>query len=140
MTLAVQKLSPQAVLPKRADDGAAGYDLTASEMAVILPGCHGSVHTGLAVAVPGGTYGRVAPRSGLAVRNGIGVLAGVVDASYRGEVMVVLINHSQEPFHVYRGDRIAQLVLERIETPDVVEVGSLPETGRGAGGFGSTGR
>lgn len=95
--------------------------------------------TGVAVVLPVGTYGRVAPRSGLAVKHGINVGAGVVDPDYTGEVKVLLFNHGVDAFEVKRGDRIAQLILERCETPDVEEVGVIAETARGAGGFGSTG-
>jgi len=97
------------------------------------------VPTGIAVAVPGGTYGRVAPRSGLAAKSGIDVGAGVVDADYRGELKVVLFNHSDEPLYVKPGDRIAQLVLERIACASVHEVDDLDATDRSADGFGSTG-
>ena len=96
--------------------------------------------TGIAIAVPQGTYGRVAPRSGLAVKHGLGTGAGVIDADYRGEVMVVMFNHSDEDFEIKQGDRCAQLVLERIVNPNVVEVeGDLEISVRGSGGFGSTG-
>jgi dUTP pyrophosphatase len=134
----VQVLDPGATLPKRQTPGSAGYDLATSEDFEILPGQRRLVKTGLRVAVPEGTYGRVAPRSGLAVRYGIQTLAGVVDCDYRGELGVVLINHGSDPFRASRGDRIAQLVLERVETPDVAVVDDLDDTRRGEGGFGST--
>ena len=91
------------------------------------------------MAIPEGHYGRVAPRSGLAVKNFIDVGAGVIDCDYRGALGVVLFNHSADDFHIKPGDRIAQLIIEKISTPDVVEVDDLDETARGAGGFGSTG-
>ncbi|CAI5495669.1 unnamed protein product, partial [Closterium sp. Naga37s-1] len=97
------------------------------------------VKTDLAVAIPLGTYARVAPRSGLALKHSINVGGGVVDYDYRGNVGVILFNHSDNDFPVKVGDRVAQLILERIMTPDVVEVEELDETTRGAGGFGSTG-
>jgi dUTP pyrophosphatase len=97
------------------------------------------VDTGIAIAVPEGTYGRVAPRSGLASKHFIDTGAGVIDADYRGEVKVLLFNHSEVDFPVKEGDRIAQLVLERIYTPEVTVVEELEESVRGAGGFGSTG-
>ena len=96
--------------------------------------------TDLSIAVPEGTYGRVAPRSGLAVKHFLDVGAGVVDADYRGPLGVVLFNFGKEDYQVREGDRIAQLVLERIVTPDVLEVESLDDTQRGEGGFGSTGK
>ena len=97
------------------------------------------ISTSLAIAVPEGTYGRVAPRSGLASKSFIDTGAGVIDADYRGEVKVLLFNFSDQEFHVQKGDRVAQLVLERIYTPEVMEVEDLEESVRGAGGFGSTG-
>jgi dUTP pyrophosphatase len=97
------------------------------------------VKTDLSVAIPRGTYARVAPRSGLAWKKFIDVGAGVVDYDYRGNVGVILFNHGEEDFVVRKGDRVAQLILERIVTPDVVECDDLDDTERGAGGFGSTG-
>lgn len=97
------------------------------------------VKTDLSIAIPFGTYARVAPRSGLAWKNFIDVGAGVVDYDYRGNVGVILFNHGKEDFVIKHGDRVAQLILEKIATPDVVEVDDLDETDRGAGGFGSTG-
>lgn len=97
------------------------------------------VPTGVRVAVPPGYYGRVAPRSGLAVKKFVDVGAGVIDADYRGDIGVVLFNLSDVPFEVKRGDRIAQLVIEKISMGDVIQVESLDDTQRGDGGFGSTG-
>ncbi len=136
----VALLHPRAVPPERKSAGAAGYDLCACEDASVPTGGCTLVNTGVAVAVPEGTYGRVAPRSGLAVR-GIGVGAGVVDADYRGPVKVLLFNHSHPgALEVKAGDRIAQLVVETIRTPPVLVVPKLDGTERGAGGFGSTGK
>lgn len=139
MALRVTKLVPEAVLPQRGSPGAVGYDLVATQGLVILPGQRGLVPTGLSLELPPGTYGRVAPRSGLAVKNGLDVGAGVIDPDYRGEIKVVLFNFDKEPFMVKYGYRVAQLVIERCETPEVVEVQALEETERGEGGFGSTG-
>jgi len=97
------------------------------------------VNTGIAIVIPKNCYGRIAPRSSLAVKHGIQVGAGVIDPDYTGEVKVVLFNQGQDDFKISVGDRIAQLVLERCETPDVREVLTIDETARGAGGFGSTG-
>lgn len=97
------------------------------------------VATDLAVAVPPGTYGRIAPRSGLAAKHMIDTGAGVIDADYRGEIKILLFNHSEVDFPISEGDRIAQLVLEKIVTPEVQEVDNLEESVRGTGGFGSTG-
>jgi dUTP pyrophosphatase len=138
--LCVQLLTPAARAPVRASADAAGYDLFAAAAVVVPPsGGRALVPTDVAVAVPPGTYGRVAPRSGLAVKHGIDVGAGVIDADYRGAVSVVLFNHGAAPFAVAAGDRVAQLVLSRIATPAVAVVAHLPSTTRGAGGFGSTG-
>ncbi|PNW71917.1 hypothetical protein CHLRE_16g667850v5 [Chlamydomonas reinhardtii] len=137
--LLVKKLNDKATLPKRGSAGAAGYDLASAEDTVIPAKGKGIVKTGLSIRCPKGTYGRVAPRSGLAVKNFIDTGAGVVDEDYRGEVGVVLFNHSDVDFVVKVGDRVAQLVLERIATPDVEEVEELDATDRGANGYGSTG-
>ena len=137
--LKVQKLNNNAALPKRSTEGAAGYDLCASQDCIIPAGGKGLVHTGLAISFPAGLYARIAPRSGLALKKFIDVGAGVVDHDYRGEVGVILFNHGDQDFQVKMGDRIAQLILEKIDTPPVEEVQGLGDTVRGSGGFGSTG-
>lgn len=133
--------SEKATLPTKGSALAAGYDLYSSEEAVIPAQGQGLVATDISIIVPVGTYGRVAPRSGLAVKHGISTGAGVIDADYRGEVKVVLFNHSKKDFEIKKGDRIAQLVLERIINADIKEISAeeLTNTERGAGGFGSTG-
>eukprot|EP01004_Peranema_trichophorum_P010638 NODE_9452_length_590_cov_33.184154_g8817_i0.p1 GENE.NODE_9452_length_590_cov_33.184154_g8817_i0~~NODE_9452_length_590_cov_33.184154_g8817_i0.p1 ORF type:complete len:174 (-),score=34.48 NODE_9452_length_590_cov_33.184154_g8817_i0:69-536(-) len=138
-TLKVKKLSEHAILPRRGTEFSAGYDLSSAHDSIVPANGKSLVPTDLAIAVPEGTYGRVAPRSGLAVKFHIDVGAGVIDADYRGNVQVVLFNHSNTDFVIKRGDRIAQLILEKIVTPDVEELQELPVTERGAGGFGSTG-
>jgi dUTP pyrophosphatase len=126
--------------------GSAGMDLRAAvaeEQALTLePGARALVPTGLKIALEVGYEAQVRPRSGLALKHGITCLnaPGTIDSDYRGEVGVILINHGQEPFVVRRGERIAQLVIARHEQATMVEVGTLDETARGAGGFGSTGR
>ncbi|PGH16060.1 deoxyuridine 5'-triphosphate nucleotidohydrolase [Helicocarpus griseus UAMH5409] len=137
--LLIKKLVPSARAPTRGSAFAAGYDLYCAKGIVIPSKGKALVDTGLAIAVPEGTYGRIAPRSGLAAKHFIDTGAGVIDADYRGEVKVLLFNFSDVDFTINEGDRIAQLVLERIYTPDVVEVEQLEESVRGAGGFGSTG-
>ena len=143
MALNVRKLVPHATLPARATPGAAGYDLFSADGYVILPGHRVVVSTGITVELPPGTYGRVAPRSGLAVKHGLDCLAGVIDPDYTGELKVVLLNtDGRNPFVIRPGYRIAQLILEKFETADVVEVAGecTPlTTERGAAGFGSTG-
>jgi deoxyuridine 5'-triphosphate nucleotidohydrolase len=137
--LEVKRLAESSKLPSRGSLLAAGYDLYASEGVVIGARGRALVPTGIAVAVPAGTYGRIAPRSGLAVKHGIDIGAGVVDADYRGEVKVVTFNHGDEDYTVIVGSRIAQLIIERIETPEVHETDALCVTARNASGWGSTG-
>jgi dUTP pyrophosphatase len=131
-------------LPAYQSAGAAGLDLLAAvETPVTLaPGARALVPTGLAVALPAGFEAQVRPRSGLAARHGVTVLnaPGTVDADYRGEIKVILVNHGQAPFTVDRGERIAQLVVAPVTTATLLAVDSLDETARGEGGFGSTGR
>ena len=137
--LLFKRLHPEARLPTRGSAGAAGLDLYAAERVTLAPGSRAAVRTGLAVAIPAGFYGRVAPRSGLAVRHGIDVLAGVIDSDYRGEILCALVNHGRETFEVEPGARVAQLIVEAIATPDPAWAEDLGDTGRGSGGFGSTG-
>ncbi|EIW82519.1 dUTP pyrophosphatase [Coniophora puteana RWD-64-598 SS2] len=137
--LLIKKLSNKAKTPTRGSPLAAGYDLYSAEDKVIPARGKALIDTQLSIAVPAGTYGRVAPRSGLASKFMIDTGAGVIDADYRGTVFVLLFNLSDKDFQVSEGDRIAQLIIERIYTPEILEVEDLDETLRGAGGFGSTG-
>ncbi len=127
-------------LPEYASAGAAGADLRASEETVLAARGRAAVATGLRLEIPPGHVGLVWPRSGLAVRHGIDTLAGVVDSDYRGEVRVVLVNHGEEPFRIARGDRIAQLLIQRVEQALFRPGAQLEASSRGEGGFGSTGR
>jgi dUTP pyrophosphatase len=135
----VRRLDPGMPLPTYAHPGDAGADLHAASDVYIGPGERATVPTGIAIALPAGLAGFIHPRSGLAARNGIGVLGGTVDAGYRGELAVILINHGQEGVYVARGDRIAQLVIQRVEHVTFAETADLPPSARGGGGFGSTG-
>ncbi len=130
-------------LPAYATEGAAGFDLLAAvaEPQTLAPGKQALIPTGLAFAIPNGYEGQVRPRSGLAAKHGITVLnaPGTIDADYRGEVQVILINHGDLPFTVERGMRIAQFLLAPVTRADLTPVDSLDDTARGAGGFGSTG-
>lgn len=137
--LSIKRLSENATLPKRGSEFSAGLDLSSAEDKIIPAGERALVKTDLSIACPPGTYARIAPRSGLALKKGIDTGAGVVDADYRGPVGVILFNWGKEDFEIKIGDRIAQLILEQIVLPDVVETDELPETVRGEGGFGSTG-
>lgn len=129
--------------PSRATEHAAGFDLRAAvdEPLVLQPGGRALVPTGLSIAIPAGYEGQVRPRSGLAIHHGIGLLnsPGTIDADYRGEVKVILINHGSEPFTIARGDRIAQLVIASLVECDLVLTAELSDTTRGEGGFGSSG-
>ncbi|HZH30400.1 MAG TPA: dUTP diphosphatase [Pyrinomonadaceae bacterium] len=133
------KLHPAAQLPSRGSAGAAGLDLFSVEAVRLGAGARAMVRTGLSVAIPRGFYGRIASRSGLAVRHGLDVLAGVIDSDYRGEIVCALVNHGREALTLEAGQRIAQLIVEAIITPDAVWADALDETARGEGGFGSTG-
>jgi len=140
--LAVRRLHPDAILPTRAYAGDAGLDLHAIEAVTLAPGARAAVGTGIAVAIPEGQGGLVLPRSGLAARSGIALVnaPGLIDAGYRGEIRVLLLNTDREaPCAIAVGDRIAQLVLVRLELPPTVEVDELPPSERGEGGFGSSG-
>ena len=138
----VRRLDPDLPMPAYAHPGDAGADLVAAEDAELAPGCRALVRTGLAVAIPDGFVGLVHPRSGLAARLGVTVLnaPGTVDAGYRGEILVNLVNHDPAAtVKIARGDRIAQLVVQRVERAAFHVVDELPGTSRGAGGHGSTG-
>lgn len=139
--LRVRRLDPGVPLPAYAHAGDAGLDLTAAEELTLAAGEHGAVRTGLAIAVPPGWVGLVHPRSGLARRHGLTVTnaPGTIDAGYRGEVTVLLVNLGADEVVIQRGDRIAQLLLQRVGQAQVVEVEDLDDTARGSGGFGSTG-
>jgi len=137
--LLIKKLSEKAKLPTRGSAFAAGYDIYAAKDTIVPARGKVLVDTDISMAVPAGTYGRIAPRSGLASKHMIDTGAGVIDADYRGQVKVLLFNHGEKDFEVKEGDRVAQLVLERIYTPEVLEVQELEESVRGEGGFGSTG-
>ena len=137
--LLVKRLRDDAHLPVRQTAGSAGYDLYSVEDVSIAPGEWSCVGTGVSFTVPEGTYGRIAPRSGLSCK-GTHVGAGVVDRDYTGEVKVLLFNMNREKcVEIAKGDRVAQLLLSKIALCDVLEVDSLSETDRGSGGFGSTG-
>jgi len=137
--LRFKKLDESATLPTRGSMQAAGLDLYSIEAVVIEPKQRALVRTGLAVAIPEGHYGRVAPRSGLAVQKGLDVLAGVIDADYRGEIRCALYNSGDEKIELPGQSKICQLIIEKIITPTAVWADEISETDRGSGGFGSTG-
>ncbi|KAL5704569.1 dUTP diphosphatase [Ranunculus cassubicifolius] len=135
----VKKLSEKAILPSRASPLSAGYDLSSAVEIVVPARGKSLIPTDLSISIPEGTYARIAPRSGLTWKHSIDVGAGVIDADYRGAIGVILFNHSDVDFEVKYGDRIAQLIIQKIMTPEVFEVEDLDSTVRGVGGFGSTG-
>jgi len=137
--LDVKLLLPEAIVPTKATPGAAGWDLYSAENVVIPAGQWLAVETGIAVAIPEYHVGFIWPRSGLSVKHGIDVLAGVVDSDYRGGIAAVLVNHGTEPFEVDIGMRIAQLVVQRYEATQLQVVSELGRTHRDVRGFGSTG-
>ena len=141
MKISYLKLDRDLPTPRHAHLGDGGVDLYARQSVLIEAGMWVKVPTGIAVAIPDGYAGLVVPRSGLAARQGVGVVngPGLIDAGYRGEVAVLLINHGPKPVSVERADRIAQLVVVPVVEQELVEVEELPPTGRGGGGFGSTG-
>ena len=142
LSIPLRRLDPDLPLPSYAHPGDAGADLVAAEDVELLPGARAAVRTGVALAIPDGYVGLVHPRSGLAARLGVTVLnaPGTVDAGYRGEILVILVNHDRvNTVKISRGDRIAQLVVQRVERAVFQVVDELDETVRGAGGHGSTG-
>lgn len=134
----INKLNNSATVPTRGSIKAAGYDLYAIESYVLKPGERKLFKTGLSMEIPSGLYGRIAPRSGLAFKNGIDVLAGVIDEDYRGEIGVILINLGNEDKVIASDDKIAQIIFENYTEVDFSESTKLEETSRGAGGYGST--
>jgi dUTP pyrophosphatase len=139
----ITRLDDGVPLPSYAKPGDAGADLCSRVDMVLAPGERALVPTGISVALPHGYVALVHPRSGLAIKHGISMVntPGTVDAAYRGELQVILINHDlKEPFTIQKGDRIAQLVIQKVEHAEFIEVSSLPGTHRSVGGFGSTGK
>ncbi len=138
-TLDFKKLDVRATLPTRGSALAAGLDLYSIEDLTIGPRQRQLARTGLAVAIPEGYYGRIAPRSGLALRTGLDVLSGVIDADYRGEIGCLLYNTGDETINLPAQSKICQLIIEKIITPEAVWADEINETNRGSGAFGSTG-
>jgi dUTP pyrophosphatase len=137
--LSFKRLDPSATLPTRGSSHAAGLDLHSIAEVTLEPQQRALVATGLAASIPVGYYGRVAPRSGLATRNGLDVMAGVIDADYRGEILCLLYNAGDEKIFLPAQSKICQLIIEKIITPSAVWSDEISETERGSGGFGSTG-
>jgi dUTP pyrophosphatase len=141
--LLIQQLDPELPLPRFAKPGDAGADLYARIDLILAPGERALMPTGIAIALPPGFAAFIHPRSGLAIRDGLSMVnaPGTIDASYRGEVQVILVNmDTKNSISIKRGDRVAQLIVQRVENVQIVPVDALPGTERGAGGFGSTGK
>ena len=139
----ITRLDESVPLPSYAKPGDAGADLCSRIDAILQPGERALIPTGISVALPNGYVALVHPRSGLAIKHGISMVntPGTVDAAFRGELQIILINHDlQQPFEIKKGDRIAQLVIQKVERAEFVEVQTLPGTHRAEGGFGSTGK
>jgi dUTP pyrophosphatase len=139
MKLFVKKLSPGAKVPTRAHHDDAGLDLYANEEYMLRPGEIHGVPTGIAMAVSAGSVGLIWGKSGLAFKAGIGVLGGVIDAQYRGEIVVIVTNHGAVDYRIEKGSKIAQILIQKVELLETEEVAELDDTLRGAGAFGSTG-
>ncbi len=137
--LLVKRLTQTATLPTRGSVQAAGLDLYADASVSIMPHCGNLVPTGISVVIPDGYYGRIAPRSGISVKTGLIVNAGVIDSDYRGEIKIVFQNPTNNFVDLKAGEKVAQLIIEKIAILDVKEVDSLDNTQRGSNGFGSTG-
>ena len=137
--LLVKRLTDTAILPTRGSAEAAGLDLYADRSVSIMPHCNNLVPTGISVVIPTGYYGRIAPRSGISVKTGLMVNAGVIDSDYRGEIKIVFQNSTQKYVDIKAGEKVAQLIIEKIALLNVKEVDSLENTERGSNGFGSTG-
>lgn len=140
LNIEIKKLSENAIIPTQGTIYAAGYDLFAAEDAIVVCGSRKLIKTNISMAIPSGYYGRIAPRSGLAYKNGIDVLAGVIDSDYRGDIGVILYNTDKNiDFSIKKGDRIAQIIFETCYPATFSEKSVLTDTARQAGGFGSTG-
>jgi len=137
--LEVQKLDDMAVVPTKVNRSDAGYDLYALHGAIVQKHCHKLIKTGISMAIPEGYVGLIWPRSGMAYKHGIDVFAGVIDSSYRGDIGVILYNSQYSDYNVEQGDRIAQIVFQKVKDFDLQLVDNLDDTKRGSGGFGSSG-
>jgi dUTP pyrophosphatase len=140
MELMVHRLHPDAKLPEYAHDNDAGMDVFAYEAVVVPARGHALVHLGISFAVPDGYVALIWEKSGLARNHGIGSMGGVIDAGYRGEVTMIARNHTDTDYQFAKGDKVAQILLQKIEHPVLIDIDRLPESERGTGGFGSTGK
>ena len=139
MKLKIQKISKDAVIPSRAKQGDAGMDIYSSVDEIVSLGDIKRISTGIKMEIPEGFVGLVWDKSGVAFNNGIKTMGGVIDSGYRGEIMIVMTNHSDKDFEIKKGQKIAQMLIQKIESPEIETVDSLNDTERGEGGFGHTG-
>jgi len=139
MKVKIKKLSPEAVLPSYALEGDAGLDIYALEDSEVSPGARAMIPTGVAIEIPKGYVALVWDKGGIAYKNGIKTMAGVCDSNYRGEYKIIILNTSKEIFKVKKGNKIAQILIQKVEQAEIEEVKDLSDTERGSGGFGSTG-
>ncbi len=140
MKLKIKKLHEDAVVPKYAHDDDAGFDLFSVKDVVVKVGERTAIHTGIAMEIPEGYVGLIWDKSGIAIKEGIKTVGGVVDSAYRGEIMIGVINFSEKDYTFLKGHKVAQMLMQKKEKMDFEEVGQLTETKRGEGGFGSTGK
>lgn len=139
MMIPIQRIDPQATLPTYAHPGDAGMDIYSNETCVLAPHERRAIKTGVALAIPQGYVGLVWDKSGRALKEGLTTMAGVIDAGYRGEVMIVMLNTSDSPASIERGQKLSQVLIQPVESAELVEVATLDDSSRGTGGFGSTG-
>ena len=137
--LLVKKLDPSAIIPTKANSSDAGYDLYALNGAIVEKNTHRLIKTGISMAIPEGHVGLIWPRSGLAYKHGLDVFAGVIDSGYRGDIGVILFNSQYNSYEISKGDRIAQILIQKVEDYELLEVEDLDSTERNSGGFGSSG-
>jgi len=140
MNIRIKKLDSRAAMPAYVHPGDAGMDLFALEDTVLAPGELKAVKTGISMEIPDGHVGLIWDKSGIAIKEGLKVMGGVVDSGYRGEIMVGMVNLSKKEYRFEAGHKVAQMLIQKVEHPEIVEASELTETKRGAGGFGSTGK
>jgi dUTP pyrophosphatase len=140
LVLKIKKLHPEAKIPNYAHHGDAGMDLFSLEQVIVLAGGVSRVRSGISVEIPEGYVGLCWDKSGLSVNHGIKVLAGVIDSGYRGELVMAVINLGEVDYIFQKGDKVMQMLVQKVENPEIVEVDQLAESARGKKGFGSTGR
>lgn len=141
LKIKIKKLTPSSRIPLKGSSGAAGYDLYSDSDYRVMKGERVLIKTGISIEIPEGYYGRIAPRSGLALKHGIDVLAGVIDSDYRGEIGVILLNTDENfSFPISKGDRVAQIIFEKCMDSEFIETVTLENSSRLDGGFGSTGK